>query len=323
MFVVKRDGRQEPVQFDKIQARISSLRTERELWAVDPASLAQKVIKGLYSGVTTAELDTLAAETAASKILEHPDFSRMAAALEVSSLHKEVTGTFSEVIRRLSVYQHPITGKPAPLIDAEVAAIVATHAAELDAAIDYNLDYDFTYFGFKVLEKSYLLRMNGKVATRPQDMFMRVAVGMHKNDIPSVLQCYRDMAQRYFIHATPTLFNAGTPHPQMSSCFLLTVKGDSIDGIFDTLKDCATISKHAGGIGVSMHKIRASHSYIAGTNGKSNGLVPMLQVYNNTARYVDQVRATILERESLYYFTYTSVCSAWFTIYLFFLTGRR
>jgi len=287
MFVIKRSGKKEAVQLGKIQTRLDTIRDEQKL-NVETVALAQKVVEGLHNGVTTNELDTLAAETSAAKMMQHPDYSRMAAAIEVSSLHKETEESFSKNIAAMAAYVHPITGKSAPLISKEVAAIVAAHAERLDAAIDYSRDYKFLYAGFMVLKKSYLLKMHDKVAERPQQLFMRVAVGMHMADIDSAIQVYHDMSQKYYIHATPTLYNGGTCHPQMSSCFLLTMKEDSIDGIFETLKRCASISKYAGGIGLSMHKIRAQGSYICGTNGNSNGIVPMLQVFNNTARYVDQ-----------------------------------
>jgi ribonucleotide reductase alpha subunit len=293
MRVIKRNGELEPVDIGKIQKRLDALRAERKLDQVETVTLAQTVVRGLRDGITTNELDRLAAETAAPRILQHPDYGKMAAAIEVSSLHKETLDSFSENVALMAVHKHCATGKPAPLISAEVAAIVAANAAKLDAAIDYTKDYDFSYFGFMVLKKSYLLKMNGKTVERPQQMFMRVAVGIYKADISAAITMYMDLANKFYIHATPTLFNSGTPQPQMSSCFLLTVAADSIEGIFDTLKQCATISKYAGGIGLSMHKIRAQGSYIAGTNGNSNGLVPMLQVFNSTARYVDQVRAQI------------------------------
>lgn len=288
MHVVKRNGELEAVDIGKIQKRLDALRDERKLDQVETVPLAQMVVRGLRDRITTTELDSLAAETAAPRVMEHPDYGKMAAAIEVSSLHKETLDSFSKNVAVMAVYVHPVTGKPAPLISAEVAAIVAANAAKLDEAIDYNKDYDFSYFGFMVFKKSYLLKMNGKTVERPQQLFMRVAVGIYKTDIEGAITMYTDLADKWYIHATPTLFNSGTPRPQMSSCFLLTMAADSIDGIYDTLSNCAKISKYAGGIGISTHKIRAQGSYIAGTNGVSNGLVPMLQVFNNTARYVDQ-----------------------------------
>lgn len=290
MYVVKRNGTHEPVQFDKIQSRLETLKTEQNLTNVDAASLAQTVVSGLYAGVTTEELDTLAAETSASRTYIHPDYSKMAAAISASNLHKKLKfEPFSVKIAKLAAYVHPITNKPAPLISTKHAQIVADHAQALDNAIDYTHDYTFRYFGLKTLENAYLLKMNNTVAMTPQDLLMRLALGMWGDNIEMVLKVYNDLSLKKYIHATPSLFNAATPRPQMSSCFLQTVKSDSIDGIFDTLKDCAIISKYAGGIGLSIHKIRASDSYIAGTGGISNGLVPMLRVFNDTARYVDQV----------------------------------
>lgn len=255
---------------------------------VDPVVITQKVIQGVYPGVTTSELDELAAQTAASFATQHPDYSVLAARISVSNLHKMTTKTFSENIIEMHNYVHPKTGAPAPLISDETFDIVMTHKDKLDAAVIHDRDFDLDYFGFKTLEKSYLLKMKDKIAERPQHMLMRVAVGIHGDDVPRIIETYDLLSQRYFTHATPTLFNAGTPMPQMSSCFLLCVKEDSIDGIYDTLKSCAIISKYAGGLGLSIHNVRASQSYIRGTNGSSNGIVPMLRVFNNTARYVDQ-----------------------------------
>ena len=233
-------------------------------------------------------MDELAAQTAASFATQHPDCSVLAARISVSNLHKMTTKSFSENITRFREYVHPKTGEEAPLIGKEVYDVVMAHSHELDAAIIHDRDFEFDYFGFKTLEKSYLLKLHGKIAERPQHMLMRVSVGIHHDDIPRVIETYNLLSNRYFTHATPTLFNAGTPKPQMSSCFLLSMKEDSIDGIYDTLKSCAVISKYAGGIGMSISNIRASASYIRGTNGSSNGIVPMLRVFNNTARYVDQ-----------------------------------
>eukprot|EP00750_Incisomonas_marina_P025764 INCI5662.2.p1 GENE.INCI5662.2~~INCI5662.2.p1 ORF type:complete len:811 (+),score=153.52 INCI5662.2:149-2581(+) len=288
MYVLKRNGTQEEVKFDKITSRLMKLCTGLNPDYVDPVVIAQKVVQGVYSGVTTEELDTLAAETAASFATQHPDFNKLAARIEISNLHKKTDNKFSELAKKLHSYVHPVTGKPAALLADDVFEVIMENAAEIDAAIDYDRDFEFDYFGFMTLCRSYLLKMNGKISERPQHLFMRVSIGMHKKDLKSALQTYNLMSQKYFIHATPTLFNSGTPRPQMSSCFLLTMKDDSIDGIFETLKRCASISKYAGGIGLSMHKIRAQGSYICGTNGSSNGLVPMLRVFNDTARYVDQ-----------------------------------
>ncbi|WP_374164313.1 ribonucleoside-diphosphate reductase subunit alpha [Arcticibacter sp. MXS-1] len=288
MFVIKRDGRVESVKFDKITARIEKLCYGLNHVLVDPIDVAKKVIEGIYDGVTTSELDNLAAETAASLTTKHPDYALLASRIAVSNLHKNTIKSFSETMRRLHEYIDPKTGKPAPLIADDVWAIVEKNAELLDSTIIYDRDFGFDYFGFKTLEKSYLLRLDGKIAERPQHMFMRVAVGIHKEDVDSVILTYNLMSERWFTHATPTLFNAGTPKPQMSSCFLLTMKDDSIDGIYDTLKQTAKISQSAGGIGLSIHNVRATGSYISGTNGTSNGIIPMLRVFNDTARYVDQ-----------------------------------
>lgn len=241
------------------------------------------------SVLTTLYLcNRLAAQTSASFATQHPDYSVLAARISVSNLHKMTKKSFSENLGDFFAYRHPKTGEPAPLVSKETMDVVSKNKDELDAAILYDRDFELDYFGFKTLEKSYLLRMNGKIAERPQQMLMRVAVGIHGEDIKSAIETYELLSQRYFTHATPTLFNAGTPMPQMSSCFLMCMKEDSIDGIYDTLKNCAVISKYAGGIGMAIHNIRASQSYIRGTNGTSNGIVPMLRVFNNTARYVDQ-----------------------------------
>ena len=288
MYVVKRTGRKEEVKFDKITARIIKLCYGLNDKYIDPVEVAKAVIQGVYDGVSTAELDTLAAETAASLTTKHPDFGVLAARIAVSNLHKNTKKSFSKVIHDLYHYKHPTTGEPAGLISDEINKIVQEYSDTLDSAIIYDRDFDFDYFGFKTLERSYLLKLNGKIVERPQHMMMRVAVGIHKYDIEAVLKTYELISGKWFTHATPTLFNAGTPKAQLSSCFLLTVKDDSIPGIFETLKKCAEISQSAGGIGLSIHPIRATGSYIKGTNGTSNGIVPMLRVFNDTARYVDQ-----------------------------------
>ena len=288
MLVVKRDGRRESVRFDKITARIENLCYELDPKFIQPIEVAKKVIDGLYDGVTTTELDNLAAEVCASLTVKHPDYATLAARIAISNLHKTTSQSFSNTMKRLYTYVNPKTGENASLIDAEVYGIVKNHAVKLDEAIDYKRDFGYDYFGFKTLEKSYLIRLDGKVVERPQHMLMRVAVGIHKEDIESVLETYNLLSEKWFTHATPTLFNAGTPKPQLSSCFLLTMKDDSIDGIYDTLKNCAKISQSAGGIGLSIHHIRAKGSYIKGTNGVSNGIVPMLRNFDMTARYVDQ-----------------------------------
>ena len=287
MDVIKRDGRKEPIMFDKITARVRKLCYGlNEI--VDPVKVAMRVIEGLYDGVTTSELDNLAAETAATLTTSHPDYARLAARISVSNLHKNTKKTFSEVMKDLYEYVNPRTGKKAPLLSDEVYKVIEKNSDELDSTIIYNRDFGYDYFGFKTLERSYLLKLNGNIVERPQHMLMRVSLGIHLNDLPAAIETYELMSKRFFTHATPTLFNSGTPKPQMSSCFLLTMKDDSIDGIYDTLKQTAKISQSAGGIGLSIHNIRATGSYISGTNGTSNGIVPMLQVYNDTARYVDQ-----------------------------------
>jgi ribonucleoside-diphosphate reductase alpha chain len=289
MFVIKRDGRKERVKFDKITARIRKLCYGLNP-IVDPIIISLAVSKGLFSGVTTTELDDLAAQHAAVLTSEHPDYAILASRIAVSNLHKQTTKIFTEVVKRLYSFVNPKTGKPAPMIAEDVYQFILSHADELNSAMVYDRDDQYDYFGFKTLERSYLLKIDGKVVERPQHMLMRVACGIHaqKGTLEDVLETYHDMSERWYTHATPTLFNAGTPKPQLSSCFLLSMKDDSIDGIYDTLKQCAQISKHAGGIGLSVHNIRAAGSYISGTNGTSNGLVPMLRVFNNTARYVDQ-----------------------------------
>ncbi len=287
MYVIKRDGRKEQIMFDKITARVRKLCYGlNEL--VDPLKVTMRVIEGLYDGVTTSELDNLAAEIAATMTTAHPDYARLAARISVSNLHKNTKKTFSEVMEDLYTYVNPRTSKDAPLLSDEVYNIIMENKERLDSTIIYNRDFGYDYFGFKTLERSYLLKLNGKIAERPQHMLMRVSVGIHLDDIDSAIETYELMSKKYFTHATPTLFNSGTPKPQMSSCFLLTMKDDSIDGIYDTLKQTAKISQSAGGIGLAMHNIRATGSYIAGTNGTSNGIVPMLRVFNDTARYVDQ-----------------------------------
>ncbi|KAK6060939.1 ribonucleoside-diphosphate reductase, alpha subunit [Cooperia oncophora] len=278
----------ETVHFDKITARIQKLSYRLNMDYVDPVLVAMKVIGGLYKGVSTVELDNLAAETAASMTTQHPDYAILAARIAVSNLHKKTGKVFSEVMEKLYNFHHPLTGEHSPMISEETYDIIMRHAERLNSAIVYDRDFSYTYFGFKTLERSYLLKINKEVAERPQHMLMRVAIGIHGEDIDAAIETYNLMSERYFTHASPTLFNAGTKWPQLSSCFLLTMSEDSIAGIYDTLKQCALISKSAGGIGLNVHNIRATGSLIAGTNGTSNGLIPMLRVYNNTARYVDQ-----------------------------------
>ena len=288
MFVIKRDGKKEAVHFDKITARIYKLIYGLSISEKDVIEIAKKVIQGIYDNVTTTELDNLTAETAAAQTTIHPDFSVLAARIAVSNLHKNTLKSFSKTAKLLYEYTDPVTQTHAPLISEEIYKIIRKNADELDSSLIYDRDYNFDYFGFKTLERSYLIRTNGKVTERPQHLFMRVALGIHKEDIQAAIETYNLMSEKWFIHATPTLFNAGTPKPQMSSCFLLSMTEDSIAGIFDTLKRCALISQSAGGIGVSIHNIRSTGSYIKGTGGISNGIIPMLRVFNDTARYVDQ-----------------------------------
>ena len=288
MLVIKRDGRKESVKFDKITARIEKLSYGLNTEFVKTIEIAKKVIDGLYDGVSTQELDELASETAATLTTKHPDFATLAARIAVSNLHKTTSKSFSSTMKRLYTYVNPKTGENASLLSKEVYGVINKNAAILDSSIIYDRDFSYDYFGFKTLEKSYLLRLDGKVVERPQHMLMRVAIGIHMDDLDSVLETYNLLSEKWFTHATPTLFNAGTPKPQLSSCFLLTMKEDSIDGIYDTLKQCAKISQSAGGIGLSIHNVRATGSYIKGTNGVSNGIIPMLRNFDMTARYVDQ-----------------------------------
>ena len=287
MHVIKRDGKRELVQFDKITARIKKMCYSLHE-NVDPVRIAMKVIEGVYDGVTTTELDNLAAEVAATNAVSHPDYAHLASRIAVSNLHKSTKKSFADTMNDLYNYVDPKTGDPASLLAEDVHEIIQANAEYLDSQIIYDRDFSYDYFGFKTLERSYLMKLNGKIAERPQHMLMRVSVGIHKDDLESVVSTYNMLSEGWFTHATPTLFNSGTPKPQMSSCFLLTMKEDSISGIYDTLKQCAKISQSAGGIGLAMHDIRATGSYIKGTNGTSNGIVPMLRVFNDTARYVDQ-----------------------------------
>ncbi len=287
MYVIKRTGKKEPVMFDKITSRVKKLCYGLNK-LVDPVKVAMRVIEGLYEGVSTSELDNLAAEIAATMTTTHPDYAKLAARIAVSNLHKNTKKSFSETMDDLYFYVNPRTGKKAPLLANDVYKIIKDNAEKLDSTIIYNRDFGYDFFGFKTLERSYLLKLNGQIVERPQHMLMRVSIGIHKNDLDAAIETYELMSKRYFTHATPTLFNAGTPKPQMSSCFLLQMQEDSIDGIYDTLKQTAKISQSAGGVGLSIHNIRATGSYIRGTNGTSNGIVPMLKVFNDTARYVDQ-----------------------------------
>lgn len=288
MEVIKRSGKREAVSFDKITARTKKLCYGLNQKYIDPIQIAMKVIEGLYDGVTTTELDNLAAETAANMATDHPEYALLAARIAVSNLHKNTDKSFSQTMNALYNYVDPKTGEKAGLIGDITIDTINKHAQKLDSAIIYDRDYAFDFFGFKTLERSYLLRMDGKVVERPQHLLMRAAVGIHGDDVEAAIETYNLMSEKWFIHATPTLFNAGTPKPQLSSCFLLSATEDSISGIFETLSRCAKISQSAGGIGLSIHNIRAKGSYIKGTGGTSNGIIPMLKVFNDTARYVDQ-----------------------------------
>ena len=288
MLVIKRDKRKESVKFDKITARIEKLSYGLNTKYVKTIEIAKKVIDGLYDGVSTQELDELAAETAATLTTKHPDYAILAARISISNLHKTTSKSFSNTMKRLYTYINPKTGKNASLLSKEVYGIINKNAALLDSSIIYDRDFSYDYFGFKTLQKSYLLKLDSVVVERPQHLLMRVAIGIHKEDIDAAIETYNLLSEKWFTHATPTLFNAGTPKPQLSSCFLLTMKDDSIDGIYDTLKQCAKISQSAGGIGLSIHNVRATGSYINGTNGISNGIIPMLRNFDMTARYVDQ-----------------------------------
>ncbi len=288
MLVTKRDGRLETSRPEKIMARIERLCYGLDMNYIDVFQICQKVIAGMYDKITTVELDNLAAETAASMTTKHPDYAILAARIAISNLQKETSKSFSNTMKRLYMYVDPKTGENASLLSKETYEVIRKNAALLDSAIIYDRDFNYDYFGFKTLERSYLLKINGKVVERPQHMLMRVAVGIHGEDVEAAIETYNLMSEKWFTHATPTLFNAGTPKPQLSSCFLLTMKEDSVEGIYDTLKQCAKISQSAGGIGLAIHNVRATGSYIKGTNGTSNGIVPMLRVFNDTARYIDQ-----------------------------------
>lgn len=288
LMVTKRNGQQVPVSFDKILNRIEKQCYKLEMDYIKPFDIAKKVLNGIYDGVTTSELDSLATETAASLTTHHPDYAKLAARLAISTLHKETEKSFSKTVEKLFEYIHPRTGKHSPLVSEEFLATVRQHADVLDAAIIHSRDYNFDYFGFKTLEKSYLLKLNGQIAERPQFMIMRTAIAIHKGNMEEVMKTYELMSEGFFTHATPTLFNSGTPRQQLSSCYLLRMQDDSIEGIMETLREAALISKNAGGIGIAASNIRATGSYIAGTNGDSKGLIPFLQMFNMTARAVDQ-----------------------------------
>jgi len=286
--VIKRNGKKEPVMLDKILDRIKQQTYGLDQKLIIPFEVAQKVIEGITPDIKTYTLDQLAMETAASLATKHPDYSILAARLAITNLHKETKKSFSETVKDLYKYIDPKTGKHSPIVSENFYKIVKENAGELDSAIVHSRDHNFDYFGFKTLEKSYLLKIDGRVAERPQYMYMRTALQVWGENLEKVIETYNSLSEGYYTHATPTLFNSGTGRPQLSSCFLLDVENDSIEGIFNTLKESAQISKNAGGIGISFTKVRSKGTYIAGTNGTSNGIIPFLKIYNETARAVDQ-----------------------------------
>ena len=286
MYVTKRDGNTQIVSFDKILTRIKKLGKEANI-KLNYTNLGMKVIDQLYSGISTTKIDELSAEQCASMSSIHPDYNTLAGRIIVSNHHKNTDTDFSTVMQKLYDYKDK-HNKHVPLVTQDFIEVVHTYTEELNTLCDYERDYLIEYFGFKTLERAYLMKIDQKIVERPQHMWLRVAVGIHGHDIQRIRETYNLMSQKFFTHATPTLFNAGTPHPQLSSCYLLAMENDSIGGIYNTLKDCALISKWAGGIGLHIHNVRASGSHIRGTNGSSNGIVPMLKVFNNTAKYVDQ-----------------------------------
>jgi ribonucleoside-diphosphate reductase alpha chain len=288
MKVKKRDGSLEEMRYDKITRRISVFCSDLNLEYIDPTYVTLKVTQGIYDGISTTELDVLAAETAAAMVTTHPDYAKLAGRLAVSNLHKTTHKKFSQSIKELHSFVEPKTGKESSLIDDEIYKFVMENKESLDGAIHQERDLDFDYFGYKTLERSYLLKIGERVIERPQYLYMRVAVGICKGDVDMALKIYDDLSQHYYTHATPTLFNAGTRRPQMSSCFLIGNKGDDIDGLFDTIKDVAKISKWAGGIGLHVHDVRAKGAYIKGTGGQSDGLLPMMKTYNEVARWINQ-----------------------------------
>lgn len=288
MHVIKRDGRRESVSFDKVLERLRKLSYGLETSHVSCESVAQKTIEGIYNGVTTSELDSLASEIAASKAVDHPDYSILASRIIVDNIHKIVEMNFTKNAKLLFDYIDPKTNEHAPLISKEVYDIIQENDSQISGAIINDRDFDFDYFAIKTLEKSYLIKRSGVISETPQQLIMRVSLGIHKNDIKGAIETYEMMSKKYFTHATPTLFNSGTINPQLSSCFLVAMQEDSIEGIYDTLKQAARISQYAGGLGIHIHNIRCKGSYIKGTGGKSNGIVPMLKNFNETANYVDQ-----------------------------------
>ena len=288
MKVKKRNGSLEQMKYDKITRRISALCSDLNLDYVDPTYITLKVTQGIYDEITTTELDTLAAETAASMTTTHPDYAKLAGRLAVTNLHKTTPKKFSQAIKELYSFIEPRTGKESSLISDDLYEFVMKNKSVIDGAVVQERDFDFDYFGFKTLERSYLLKISGKIVERPQYMYMRVAMGICDGDINEGIRIYNDLSQHFYTHATPTLFNAGTRRPQMSSCFLIGNKGDDINSLFDTVKDVANISKWAGGIGLHVHDVRAKGSYIKGTGGESDGLLPMMKTYNEVARWINQ-----------------------------------
>lgn len=286
--VVKRNGKKEPLMLDKILERINQQTYGLDSRWIQPFDIAQKVIEGITPDIETRVLDTLAMETAAALTVKHPDYATLAARIAITALHKETNKSFSQTVKELYNYVDPNTRKHSPVVSESFYKLVAKNADEIDSAIVHSRDHNFDYFGYKVLERSYLLKLNGKVAERPQYMYMRTALQVWGDNLPKVFETYNLLSEGYYTHATPTLFNSGTGRPQLSSCFLLDVQDDSIEGIFNTLKESAQISKNAGGIGISFNKVRSKGTYIAGTNGTSNGIIPFLKIYNETARAVDQ-----------------------------------
>jgi ribonucleoside-diphosphate reductase alpha chain len=288
MQILKRDGKKEAINFDRMVDFVNRYCFGLNKDFVSPIQVAKRTLEGVYDGVTIQELIQLSVETAASMTTKHPDYSLLAGRLAVSELHKNTDESFANTVEKMFFYKNPKNGEDAPMVSRELYENVIKNSLQLDSAIDYNRDYKYDYFGFKTLERTYLLKMDSRPIERPQHMLMRVAVGIHKDNLDEAINTYTLMSEKWFTHASPTLFNSGTPKPQLSSCFLLTMKDDSIKGIYETLEQCALISQSGGGIGLSIHDIRAKGSYIKGTNGKSNGIVPMLRVFNDTARYVDQ-----------------------------------
>lgn len=288
MLVTKRDGTEEEVSYDKITNRLKKL-----MWGIDENTLnllniTKKIINGIYNKIHTEELDILSAEICANLITEHPNYSILASRIEISNLHKKTKKKFSQVIEQLYNYENKHTKLKGTLVSKELYKVLSNNRKKINSSILYDRDYNYDYFGIKTLQRSYLMKIDGQIVERPQHMLMRVSLGIHGKDIDSAIETYNLMSEKYFTHATPTLFNSGTPRPQLSSCFLLDMQEDSIEGIYETLKQTAKISKNAGGIGLAIHKIRSNGSFIKGTNGYSNGIIPMLRVFNNTARYVDQ-----------------------------------